>query len=145
MSPSDEFANFEIWDHLLLWPRTKSNPNGSYIRQAFGRGTLIESKVGANPYKFGVVGASDFHNGLSASNENAFASDLFGIDPATMLPKGEAAKVALGIKQVPSTLDMDAVTTKISARAREQARVQQCRHHRRLGGRKYTAIRSSPR
>ena len=109
LSPTDEFANFEIYDHLIASPNVKSNPNGSYIRQAFGRGLIIESKVGANPYKYGVVGASDIHNGLSTSDESAFASSSFGIDPHTMLPKGDAAKVQLGIIKVPARLDMDAV------------------------------------
>jgi hypothetical protein len=109
LSPTDEFANFEIFDHLLTYPNVKSNPNGSYIRQAFGRGLVIESKVGVNPYKYGVVGATDIHNGLSTSEESAFASFPFGIDPKTMLPRGEEAKIALGIKKVPAVLDMDAV------------------------------------
>ncbi len=109
LSPSDEFANFEVFDHLITWPNIKSKPNGSYIRQAFGRGLVIESKVGANPYKFGVVGASDFHNGLSASNEDAFAGGPFGIDPKTMRPGGHEAKVQVGMIKIPALLDMDAV------------------------------------
>jgi Protein of unknown function (DUF3604) len=109
LSPSDEFANFEIYDHLIAFPNIKSNANGSYIRQAFGRGLVIQSKVGVNPYKYGVVGGSDIHNGLSTSDENATASFSFGIDPKTMLPKGDSAKVALGIIKVPARLDMDAV------------------------------------
>lgn len=109
ISPNDEFANFEIFDHLLTWPGIKSKPNGSYIRQAFGRGLVIQSKVGTNPYKYGVVGASDIHNGLSVSDENGFASGISGLDPATMLPRGDAAKRALGIIKSPALLDMDSV------------------------------------
>jgi hypothetical protein len=109
LSPSDEFANFEIFDHLLTWPGVKSNPNGSYIRQAFGRGLVIQSKVGVNPYKYGVVGASDIHNGLSTSDESGMASGPFGIDPKTMMPKGDQAKKAIGIIKTPALLDMDAV------------------------------------
>jgi hypothetical protein len=109
LSPTDEFANFEIFDHLLTWPNVKSNPNGSYIRQAFGRGLVIESKVGANPYKYGLVGASDIHNGLSTSDESGMASGPFGIDPRTMMPKGDAAKRAIGIIKTPALLDMDAI------------------------------------
>jgi hypothetical protein len=55
-----------------------------------------------------VVGASDFHNGLSASDENAFASGPFSIDPKTMMPRGDAAKRALNIIKTPAALDMDA-------------------------------------
>jgi hypothetical protein len=116
LSPNDEFANFEIWDHLLTSPDVKSNPNGSYIRQAFGRGLAIQAKVGVNPYKYGVVGASDFHNGLSASDENAFASLPYGLDPKTMLPRGDAAKRALGIIKSPALVDLDALANNTKPR-----------------------------
>jgi hypothetical protein len=108
ISPNDEFANFEIFDHLLTWPNVKSNPHGSYVREAFGRGLVIESKVGTNPFKYGVVGATDIHNGLSTSDENAIAGGVSGIDPKTMLPTGDAAKRALGIIKTPAALDMNA-------------------------------------
>ena len=108
LSPNDEFANFEVFDHLLTWPNIKGKVDGSYIRQALGRGLVIESKVGANPCKYGVVGASDIHNGLSASDENAMASSPFGIDPHTMLPHGDAAKRALDMIKTPALIDTDA-------------------------------------
>jgi len=109
LSPNDEFANFEIYDHLISRPNIKSDPNGSYIRQAFGRGLVIQSKVGVNPFKYGVVGSSDIHNGLSASSENAFASYSFGLDSETMMPSGDQAKRALEIIPTVSRLDSDAV------------------------------------
>src|SRR5581483_2812251 len=90
MSPNDEFANFAIFDHLL-GSRTRSEPQGSYVRDAYGRGLVIEARVGTNPYKYGLVGGSDIHNGLSTSGSEAFAGGQFGIDPHTMLPEGEAA------------------------------------------------------
>jgi hypothetical protein len=97
LSPNDEFADFEIFDHLLGSPTAKSAPAGSYIRDAFGRGLVIQAKVGANPYKYGLVGGADIHNGLSASTEDASAGGQFGIDPNTMLPRGDEAKRALGL------------------------------------------------
>lgn len=105
LSPSDEFANFEIFDHLLTHPEETSKPHGSYIREAFGRGLVIQQKVGVNPYKMGVVGASDIHNGLSASDESAMAGGPFGIDPKTMLPDTETAKHRLNILPTPALID----------------------------------------
>jgi hypothetical protein len=90
LSPNDEFADFEIFDHLL-GGRTKSDPQGSYIRDAYGRGLVIQARVGTNPFKYGLVGGADIHNGLSTSDENTFAGGQFGIDPHTMLPDGEMA------------------------------------------------------
>jgi hypothetical protein len=97
LSPNDEFANFEIYDHLLGSVTAKSAPAGSYVRDAFGRGLVIQARVGANPFKYGVVGGSDIHNALSASSEDASAGGQFGIDPKTLLPQGDAAKRALGL------------------------------------------------
>jgi hypothetical protein len=111
LSSSDEFANFEIFDHLLTHPEEKSKANGSYIRQAWGRGLVIQQKVGVNPYKMGVVGAADFHNGLSASDESAFAGGPFGIDPKTALPSREEAKHRLHLVPTPSLIDEQAEAT----------------------------------
>ncbi len=80
LSPNDEFANFEVFDTLLV-SREPSKPDGSYVRDAWGRGLSIEEKVGVNPYKFGVAGGGDFHNGLSTSAEDAYAGSAAGIDP----------------------------------------------------------------
>jgi hypothetical protein len=107
ISPNDEFANFEIYDHLLPSLTTKSDPNGSYVRQAFGRGLVIESRVGANPYKYGLVGGSDVHNGLDNSDESATAGgDVGGIDARTMLPRGEVAKGMIGLVTPPTYWDL---------------------------------------
>ena len=80
LSPSDEFANFEVFDHLLI-SNAPSQPHGSYVREAYGRGLALAEKTGVNPYKFGVVGATDFHNGLSTSGEDSYGGLIGGIDP----------------------------------------------------------------
>ena len=110
LSPRDEFANFEVYDRLLVSKDFTGKPDGSYIRQALGRGMIIKDKVGANPFKYGFVGASDIHNGLSVSDENGMASGPFGLDPKTMLPRGDAAKKALGIIKTPTPTDPDEKT-----------------------------------
>jgi hypothetical protein len=81
LSPNDEFSNFEFYDHLLGGP-AKSKPEGSYIRDALGRGLEITTRSqGVNPYKFGFVGGSDFHNGLSDSAESAHVGTVGAVDP----------------------------------------------------------------
>ena len=107
LAPSDEFANFEIYDRLLASKDFTGKPDGSYVRQALGRGLVISEKVGANPFKFGVVGASDIHNGLSVSDEAGMASGPYGIDPRTMAPTGDTAKRALGVIKTPTPTDPD--------------------------------------
>lgn len=90
LSPTDEFAGFEFYDHLLISPQKKSKPEGSYVRDALGRGLEIATRTGGvNPYKYGIVGASDFHNGLSDSAEQAFVGTFGAIDPTRKLPDVE--------------------------------------------------------
>jgi hypothetical protein len=82
LSPNDAFANFEVFRNLLGAPGG-SAVNGSYMRQAWGRGLIIEAKIGSNPYRFGTVGATDFHGGLSTSGEDSMDGG-FGIEPASV-------------------------------------------------------------
>jgi len=98
LSPEDEFANFEIMDRIYRG-ETQPNQHGSYVREAYGRGLVIQSRVGVNPFKMGIVGASDIHNGLSASAADAYAGAISGLDPQTMLPRGDAARRALGMDE----------------------------------------------
>jgi len=99
LSPNDEFANFEIMDRLYNG-ETKTTVHGGFVREAFGRGLVIQSRVGVNPFRMGIVGGSDIHNGLTVSDESgAFGRN--GLDPKTMLPTGDAAKFALDMTGKP--------------------------------------------
>src|SRR5262249_33830075 len=52
-----------------------------------GRGLVIAAKAGGvNPYKYGIVGATDYHNGLSDSAENAFVGTFGAVDPSKAPP-----------------------------------------------------------
>jgi hypothetical protein len=99
LSSADEFANFEVMEHLLTGG--PSPVNGSYVRQALGRGLVIEHRVGINPYKLGIVGATDYHNGLSTGRENEFAGGVFGVDPRTDLPDLARTKKIMAGENVP--------------------------------------------
>ena len=94
LSPEDEFANFEIFDRLLVSPQ-KSKPGGSYVRDAIGRGLVIDEKIGANPYKDGFVGASDLHGGLSVSSEEDYGGNVGGANIGAGKTTPEAAKELL--------------------------------------------------
>jgi hypothetical protein len=61
------------------------------VRDALGRGLEIAQRTGGvNPYKYGFVGASDFHNGLSTSSEDAYVGVAWGADPSRPLPDRDA-------------------------------------------------------
>ena len=81
ISPTDEFADFELYRYLL-GADTRGKIDGSYVRQGFGRGLEIASRVGVNPFKLGVVGGTDFHSGLSSTEEANFPGGHGRIDNA---------------------------------------------------------------
>ena len=75
LSPNDEFANFELWDKGNLdgsVAKTKDMLEFEYARSALKNGLRLEAQLGANPYKFGMIGSSDAHTGLSAMEEDNF-------------------------------------------------------------------------
>jgi hypothetical protein len=75
LSPNDEFANFERWDKGNLdgsAAKKKDMLEFEYARSALKNGLKLEQTLGANPYKFGLVGSSDAHTGLAAMEEDNF-------------------------------------------------------------------------
>jgi hypothetical protein len=71
LSPDDEFADFERYRHRLDGgPLT--HEVGSYTRAGLIRGLQLEGEIGANPYKFGMIGATDSHTGLASAQEGNF-------------------------------------------------------------------------
>jgi hypothetical protein len=75
LSPEDEFADFELWDKGNLdgsVAKKKEMLEFEYVRSAFKNGLKLEQQLGVNPYKFGLVGSSDAHTGLTAMEEDNF-------------------------------------------------------------------------
>jgi len=75
LSPNDELADFELWDKANLdgsVAKTKDMLEFEYARSALKNGMVLEARLGANPYKFGLIGSSDAHNGLTAMEEDNF-------------------------------------------------------------------------
>jgi hypothetical protein len=75
LSPNDELADFEIWDKGNLdgsVAKRKEMLEFEYVRSALKNGLKLEQELGTNPYKFGLVGSSDAHTGLSALEEENF-------------------------------------------------------------------------
>ena len=77
LSPNDEYAGYgdQGWEQgnlTLQTAKTDAMLAGDYAREGLKRGLLIEQKVGVNPYKFGMIGSTDSHTGLSTGDENNF-------------------------------------------------------------------------
>ena len=78
LSPSDEFANYGIsgWEYGNLTmedePESPEMRPYMYLRSGLMNGLAQERKLGANPFKFGMIGGSDIHNSLTAIDEDNF-------------------------------------------------------------------------
>ncbi|MGB2819011.1 MAG: DUF3604 domain-containing protein [Burkholderiaceae bacterium] len=75
LSPNDEFADFELWDRANLdgtVPKTKDMLEFEYARSGLKNGMALEARLGTNPFKFGMIGSSDAHTGLTAMEEDNF-------------------------------------------------------------------------
>lgn len=85
LSPNDEFADFERWDKCNLdasVPKTKDMLEFEYARSALKLGLRLEGELGANPYKFGLIGSSDAHTGLAAVEEESFFGKTSSQEPS---------------------------------------------------------------
>jgi hypothetical protein len=70
LSPYDEFAGFEDYYHNLLGSGgVVGKVDGSFVRQGLITGIGFQEMLGANPYKFGIVGGADTHNAASDNEE----------------------------------------------------------------------------
>jgi hypothetical protein len=73
LSPDDEFADFESYGfYLQKTPQDAITTEADYVRSGLKRGLEIEKKIGVNPYKFGLIGSTDSHTGLSTAEEDNF-------------------------------------------------------------------------
>ena len=82
LSPNDEWANFELME-LKVASDQPSRAPGSYVREAWLNGMAMEDRGGFNPYRFGVIGASDTHNAAGSFEEDNYWSKtgLIDIEP----------------------------------------------------------------
>ncbi|SDL63533.1 DUF3604 domain-containing protein [Aliiruegeria lutimaris] len=83
LSPDDEFADYGTWDKGSFGPEPKTPDMlpKEYARSALKRGLAYEADLGANPFKFGVVGSTDAHTGLSTAAENNFFGKVALVEP----------------------------------------------------------------
>ncbi|MEK9649392.1 MAG: DUF3604 domain-containing protein [Gammaproteobacteria bacterium] len=79
LSMNDEWADFEIMPYKVATMDVSKVP-GSYVREALRNGLILENKIGANPYKFGVIGSSDTHTAAASLEESNYFSKVGLLD-----------------------------------------------------------------
>ncbi|MEP4076244.1 DUF3604 domain-containing protein [Haloferula sp.] len=85
LSPDDEFANFENWDVGNIAgtvPKEKSMLRYEYARSALQVGLELEGRIGVNPYKFGMMAATDTHTALASSREENYFGKYRATEPS---------------------------------------------------------------
>ena len=99
LSPTDEFADYETYEHLIIAEGAEAQTMltdgfleslsdedreyvmknkegvemaGNYARSGLKRGLVFQDRIGANPYKFGMIGSTDAHTGMASAEEDNF-------------------------------------------------------------------------
>ncbi len=99
LSANDEFADFETLDKGNLdITQLKKNEmlQREYAREALKNGLVLEDRLGTNPYKFGMVGATDTHTGLTTADEDNYFGKATSAEPSPTRAAHPFIKSALG-------------------------------------------------
>jgi hypothetical protein len=85
LSPEDEFADYENWDVTNLAgtaPKEDWMLQYEYGRSALKVGLKLGKQLGINPYKFGLLGATDTHTALATSREENYFGKYQQTEPS---------------------------------------------------------------
>ena len=82
LSPEDEFSDFERWDSWYVPETPAKKLPANYGRSALKQGLEFNSALGANPFKFGMIGSTDGHNGVSTADEDNFFGKFVNSEPS---------------------------------------------------------------
>lgn len=85
LAPTDEFADYYRWDRGNFGSEFKTPEMlpREYAREALARGLQYEAELGANPFKFGLIGATDSHTSLATAREDNFFGKATPAEPGT--------------------------------------------------------------
>ena len=92
LSPDDEFADFENWDVsniLGTKPKEEWMLQYEYARSALKLGLKLGGQLGVNPYKHGLIAATDTHTGLATSREDNYFGKYQHTEPSPNRHNGE--------------------------------------------------------
>jgi hypothetical protein len=85
LSPNDVFADYWRWDkgNFGLGGKKPDMLPREYARQALMRGLSYEAELGANPFKFGMIGSTDSHTSLATTREENSFGKATPVEPGT--------------------------------------------------------------
>ncbi|MDO3721954.1 DUF3604 domain-containing protein [Marinobacter sp. chi1] len=85
VSPDDEFAGQELLDGGNITGSEPKEPDmlpREYARPALIRGLAYEEELGVNPFKFGMIGATDNHTALPTTREDNWFGKAHIVEPS---------------------------------------------------------------
>ncbi len=108
LSPDDQFADFETLDAGNISGKVAKTPEmlpKEYARPALKEGLRQESKLGVNPFKFGMIGSTDNHTALPTSREENNFSKASFVEPSAdraehALVKGQKPELSIMMTDV---------------------------------------------
>jgi hypothetical protein len=106
LSPNDEFADYGTWDKGSFGaePKKADMLPREYAREAYKRGLKYEEGLGANPFKFGMIGSTDSHTSLATYEENNYFGKAPPAEPSAD-PERFQEKIT-GFRQQPGGPDI---------------------------------------
>ena len=83
LSPTDEFAKWDMWDtgNLDGVGKKPGMIRTEYWREALKSGMRIEAVLGTNPFKYGAESGTDTHTGLPTAEEDNFWGKFKALEP----------------------------------------------------------------
>ncbi|MCG6928708.1 MAG: DUF3604 domain-containing protein [Acidobacteria bacterium] len=104
LSPNDEFADYGTWDRGSFG--AAKDPDmipREYAREALKQGLAWDAKLGANPFKFGMIGSTDSHTGLATTQEDNFFGKATPAEPGA---PGRYEEKITGVNETPDGRDI---------------------------------------
>ena len=90
LSPEDEFADYGTWDFGDSFGNPKEDwmLQYEYARSTLRNGIRLEDKLGANPFKYGMIGSTDNHVSMTTTREENYFGKLPNEEPSPKRYKG---------------------------------------------------------
>ena len=105
---ADEFADFENAPSMAKFSgRVPEKRN--FVRDGLVRGLAAESKLGINPFKLGLFGGTDSHNGLMGETDEDNWPGGHGLEDATP-ERRQTGEVGGWLPAVGNTVDLNTAT-----------------------------------
>jgi hypothetical protein len=84
LSPDDEFADYYSWEPASFSEKTTTPEMlpKEYARAALKQGLAFQEQLGANPFKFGMIGSTDAHTSIPSTEEDNFYGKISAAEPS---------------------------------------------------------------